>query len=154
MKKKTEDNVLATNKKANHDYLIEDTIEAGIELTGTEIKSVRARRINLKDGFVRIRNNQAYLENIHISEYKQGNQFNHDPLRNRRLLLHKKQIQYLQEFQQEKGMAIVPLKVYLKRGFAKVLIGLGRGKHNYDKRETIKRRDQDRELARLTKIKY
>lgn len=153
-KQKTEDNLLATNKKASHDYQIEDTMEAGLELTGTEIKSVRARRLNLKDGFVRIRNNQAYLENVHISEYKQGNQFNHDPLRNRRLLLHKKQIQYLQEFQQEKGMAIVPLKVYLKRGFAKVLIGLGRGKHNYDKRETIKRRDQDRELARLTKIKY
>lgn len=153
-KKKVEDNVVAQNKKASHDYLIEDTIEAGIQLTGTEIKSIRKRRINLKDGFVRIRNNEAWLENVHISEYSEGNQFNHEPLRNRKLLLHKRQIQYLQEFQQEKGMAIVPLKVYLKRGFAKVLIGLGRGKKNYDKRETIKRRDQERELQRLTKIKY
>lgn len=153
-KAKAADNVVAQNRKANHDYLIEDTIEAGIELTGTEIKSVRARRITLKDGYVRIRNGQAWLENVHISEYKQGNQFNHDPIRNRRLLLHKREIARLDEFQQEKGMAIVPLKVYLKRGFAKVLIGLGRGKKNYDKRETLKRRDQERELQRITKIKY
>ncbi|APT18975.1 MULTISPECIES: SsrA-binding protein SmpB [Amylolactobacillus] len=153
-KAKAADNVVAQNRKANHDYLIEDTIEAGIELTGTEIKSVRARRITLKDGYVRIRNGQAWLENVHISEYAQGNQFNHDPIRNRRLLLHKREIARLDEYQQEKGMAIVPLKVYLKRGFAKVLIGLGRGKKNYDKRETIKRRDQERELQRITKIKY
>lgn len=153
-KAKAADNVVAQNRKANHDYLIEDTIEAGIELTGTEIKSVRERRITLKDGYVRIRNGQAWLENVHISEYAQGNQFNHDPIRNRRLLLHKREIARLDEYQQEKGMAIVPLKVYLKRGFAKVLIGLGRGKKNYDKRETIKRRDQERELQRITKIKY
>ena len=153
-KAKAADNVVAQNRKANHDYLIEDTIEAGIELTGTEIKSVRARRITLKDGYVRIRNGQAWLENVHISEYAQGNQFNHDPIRNRRLLLHKREIARLDEYQQEKGMAIVPLKVYLKRGFAKVLIGLGRGKKNYDKRETLKRRDQERELQRITKIKY
>lgn len=152
--KKSEDNVVAKNKKANHDYLIEDTIEAGFELTGTEIKSVRASRITLRDGYVRIRKGEAWLENVHISEYKQGNQFNVDPIRNRKLLLHKKEIRRLDKFQQEKGNAIVPLKVYLKRGYAKVLIGLGRGKKNYDKRETLKRRDQEREIQRAVRARF
>lgn len=147
MKKKA-NNVLAQNKKASHDYFIKETIEAGIALTGTEIKSVRARRIQLRDGYVQIYNGNAYLENVHISEYKQGNIYNHDPLRRRQLLLHKKEIRKLAEVQAQQGMAIIPLKVYLKKGFAKILLGIGQGKKQYDKRETIKKRDQERELRR------
>ena len=126
-------------------------MEAGIALTGTEIKSVRERRITLRDGFVQIRHGEAILMNVQISEYLQGNQFNHDPLRNRKLLLHKKEIQKLQEASQNKGITIVPLKVYLKHGFAKVLIGVAKGKHEYDKRETLKKRDQQREIERALK---
>ncbi|GAC45842.1 SsrA-binding protein [Pediococcus acidilactici NGRI 0510Q] len=126
-------------------------MEAGIALTGTEIKSVRERRITLRDGFVQIRHGEAILVNVQISEYLQGNQFNHDPLRNRKLLLHKKEIQKLQEASQNKGITIVPLKVYLKHGFAKVLIGVAKGKHEYDKRETLKKRDQQREIERALK---
>ena len=152
MKKEQNDNLIAQNKKAHHDYFIKDTYEAGIALTGTEIKSVRARRINLRDGYVQIINGSAFLENVHISEYKQGNRYNHEPLRSRRLLLHKKEIARLAKDQSVRGIAIIPLKVYLKHGFAKVLIGVGQGKKKYDKRETIKRRDQDRELRRRYKI--
>lgn len=152
MKKENNENLLAQNKKAGHDYFIKDTYEAGIALTGTEIKSVRARRINLRDGYVQIRNNSAFLENVHISEYKQGNRYNHEPLRSRRLLLHKKEIQKLAKAVQERGTTIVPLKVYLKKGFAKVLISVGQGKKMYDKRDAIKKRDQDRELQRKYKM--
>lgn len=152
MKQKKEDNLIAQNKKASHDYFIKETLEAGIALTGTEIKSVRARRINLRDGYVQIINGSAYLENVHISEYKQGNIYNHDPLRQRRLLLHKKQIARLAGIQSQQGMTIIPLKVYIKHGFAKVLIGVGQGKKQYDKRETIKKRDQERELRRKYRV--
>lgn len=144
--------MIAQNKKAGHDYFIKDTLEAGIALTGTEIKSVRARRINLRDGYVQIIDGSAFLENVHISEYKEGNRYNHDPLRSRRLLLHKKEIMRLAKAQSERGIAIIPLKVYLKHGFAKVLIGVGQGKKQYDKRETIKKRDQDREIRRKYKV--
>lgn len=150
-KTKTKDAPLAQNKKARHDYQILETIEAGLVLTGTEIKSVRERRINLKDGFAQIHNGEAWLMNVHISEYTQGNRFNHDPLRARKLLLHKKEIQKLTGQTSEKGITIVPLKVYLKHGFAKVLLGIAKGKHNYDKRETIKKRDQEREIRRTLK---
>lgn len=152
MKEKT-DNLIAQNKKAGHDYFIKETLEAGIALTGTEIKSIRARRINLRDGYVQIINGNAYLENVHISEYKQGNIFNHDPLRKRQLLLHKKQITRLASIQSQQGMTIIPLKVYIKHGFAKVLIGVGQGKKQYDKRQTIKKRDQDRELRRKYRVR-
>lgn len=128
-----------------------ETVEAGVVLTGTEIKSARARRLNLKDGFAQIRNGEAWLMNVHISEYDQGNQFNHDPLRNRKLLLHKKEIKKLGDMTKDKGITIVPLRVYLKKGFAKVLLGVGEGKHEYDKRETIKKREQDRQIARVMK---
>lgn len=151
MKEKNE-NLIAQNKKAGHDYFIKETLEAGIALTGTEIKSIRERRINLRDGYVQIIDGSAFLENVHISEYKQGNRYNHDPLRSRRLLLHKKEIARLAKAQAERGIAIIPLKVYLKHGFAKVLIGVGQGKKQYDKRETIKKRDQDRELRRKYKV--
>lgn len=147
------DNLIAQNKKASHDYFIKETLEAGIALTGTEIKSVRARRINLRDGYVQIINGSAYLENVHISEYKQGNIFNHDPLRRRRLLLHKKEISRLAGIQSQQGMTIIPLKVYIKHGFAKVLIGVGQGKKQYDKRQTIKKRDQERELRRKYRVR-
>lgn len=142
--KKTPDNVLAQNRKARHDYTVLETVEAGIALTGTEIKSVRERRVNLQDGFAQIRNNEAWLMNVHISEYVQGNRFNHDPLRNRKLLLHKKEIRRLGQATMDKGVTLVPLRMYLKHGFAKVLIGVAQGKREFDKRETIKRREQDR----------
>lgn len=142
---------LAQNKKARHDYNILETVEAGIVLTGTEIKSVREGRVTLKDGFAQIKNDEAWLENVHISEYTAGNRFNHDPLRRRKLLLHKKQIVQLRQKTSAKGVTLVPLKVYLKNGFAKVLIGVATGKHEYDKRETIKRRDQEREIQRTLK---
>lgn len=152
MAKQTRDErPLAQNRKASHDYYILDTIEAGIALTGTEIKSVRAGRINLKDGFAQVKNGEVWLMNVHISEYTQGNRFNHDPLRNRKLLLHKKQITRLANETSGKGITLVPLKVYLKNGFAKVLIGVAQGKHTYDKRETIKKRDQEREIRRTLK---
>ena len=144
-------NLIAQNKKAGHDYSILETFEAALVLTGTEIKSVRKGKINLRDGFARVRNGEAYLENVHISPYEQGNQFNHDPLRNRKLLLHRKEIDKLVGITKNKGITIVPLKVYLKHGFAKVLIGVGQGKHEYDKRETLKRKEQDREMARVLK---
>lgn len=142
---------LATNNKARYNYAIGETFEAGMELTGTEIKSVRAGRVTIADGFVLIRNGEAWLDNVHISPFEQGNQFNHDPLRSRRLLLHKNQIKRLGEAAAQQGKTVVPLKIYLKHGFAKILIGIGSGKRQYDKRETIKKRDQDRQLRRLVK---
>ncbi|KAF1301235.1 MULTISPECIES: SsrA-binding protein SmpB [Enterococcus] len=148
---KGEGKLIAQNKKARHDYTIVDTMEAGIVLQGTEIKSIRNSRINLKDGFVRIRNGEAFLSNVHISPYEQGNIFNHDPLRTRKLLLHKKQIARLVGETQSNGMTIVPLKVYIKDGYAKVLIGLAKGKKQYDKRETLKRKDQERQIKRALK---
>lgn len=152
MKNEKNDNLITQNKKAHHDYFIKETFEAGIALTGTEIKSVRARRINLRDGYVQIIRGSAFLENVHISEYKQGNRYNHEPVRSRRLLLHKKELTRLAKQQGERGIAIIPLKVYLKHGFAKILIGVGQGKKKYDKRETIKKRDQERDLRRQYKI--
>ncbi|GEO78146.1 SsrA-binding protein [Companilactobacillus mindensis] len=147
-------NEVANNRKARHDYNILDTYEAGISLTGTEIKSVRASKMNIKDGFVQARNGELWLENVNISIYDQGNIFNHDPLRNRKLLLHKKEIRKITASIQEKGITVVPLKVYLKHGFAKVLIGVAEGKKQYDKRETIKKRDQEREIQRALKSAY
>lgn len=149
--KKTPDNVLAQNRKARHDYTVVDTVEAGLVLTGTEIKSLRERRVNLQDGFAQIRNGEAWLMNVHISEYVQGNRFNHDPLRNRKLLLHKKEIRRLGLATQDKGVTLIPLRVYLKHGFAKVLLGVAQGKREFDKRESLKRREQDRQISRVMK---
>ena len=148
---KGEGKVVAQNKKAHHDYTIVDTIEAGLVLTGTEIKSVRAARINLKDGYAQIKKGEAWLVNVHIAPYEEGNIWNQDPTRTRKLLLHKKQIVKLEGEVKGTGMTLVPLKVYIKDGFAKVLIGLAKGKHDYDKRESIKRREQDRDLKRTIK---
>lgn len=143
--------VIAQNKKAGFDYFIEETMEAGIVLQGTEIKSARNGKVQLKDAFVRIRNGEAWISNMHISPYEQGNIFNHDPTRSRKLLLHKKQIRELESHAKEQGVTIVPLKMYLKDGFAKVLIGVGKGKKNYDKREDLKRKDAKREIDRAMK---
>ena len=148
---KDEGNVVAQNKKARHDYSIVDTIEAGIVLTGTEIKSVRAARIQLKDGYAQIKNGEAWLINVHIALFEQGNIWNQDPDRTRKLLLKKKQITKLQNDLKGTGMTLVPLKVYLKNGFAKVLLGIAKGKHDYDKRESIKRREQERDIKRIIK---
>jgi SsrA-binding protein len=140
--------VVAQNKKANHDYFIEETYEAGMVLQGTEIKSIRNGRINLKDSYARIQNGEIYLLNAHISPYEQGNRYNHDPLRQRKLLLHKKEIDKLLGETKEAGYALVPLKVYLKNGYAKILIGLGKGKKNYDKREDLKKKEAKRDIER------
>ncbi|MGP4061349.1 SsrA-binding protein SmpB [Halobacillus litoralis] len=142
---------IAQNKKARHDFTIEETFEAGIVLQGTEIKSIRNGRINLKDSFARINKGEVYLHNMHISPYEQGNIFNHEPTRARKLLLHRKQINQLIGQTQQKGYSLVPLKVYIKNGVAKVLIGLGKGKKKYDKREDLKQKQQKREIDRAIK---
>lgn len=143
--------VVAQNKKANHDYFIDETIEAGIVLQGTEIKSVRNGKVQLKDAFVRIRNNEAWISNMHISPYEQGNRFNHEPLRSRKLLLHKKQISELIGLSKQDGYSIIPIKMYMKDGFAKVLIGMGKGKKNYDKRDDLKKKEAKRDIERAFK---
>lgn len=150
---KGEGKLIAQNRKARHDYTVVDTMEAGIILQGTEIKSIRNGRINLKDGFARIRNGEAFLLNVHISPYEQGNIFNHDPLRTRKLLLHKKQLAKLITETKNTGITIIPLKVYIRNGYAKVLIGLAKGKKQYDKREDLKRKEVNREISRTLKSK-
>lgn len=142
---------IATNRKAQHDYFLEDRFEAGIALTGTEIKSVRAARVNLRDGFVQIRNREAWLLNVHISPYDFGNRENHEPRRERKLLLHRQEIRKLFAKVSERGWTIVPLRMYLKDGRAKVEIALVRGKRLYDKRDAVAERDADRELRRELK---
>lgn len=142
---------IATNRKAYHDYFLEDTYEAGIALTGTEIKSVRASRVNLRDGFVQIRNGEAWLLNVHISPYDFGNRENHEPRRERRLLLHRQEIRKLQSKVAERGWTVVPLRLYLKDGRAKVEVALVRGKRLYDKKDAIAERDMDREMEREIK---
>jgi SsrA-binding protein len=140
--------IVATNRKASHDYAILDRLEAGISLQGSEIKSVRAGQINLREGYVEINSLQAWLINVNISPYDPASRMNHDPLRRKRLLLHRKEIARLQEAQQQKGLTIVPLRVYLKRGMAKVEIALARGLRKYDKRQAIAKKDAEREIRR------
>lgn len=143
--------VLATNRKAYHDYFIEETFEAGIALTGTEIKSVRAGAVNLRDAYASVHGGEMLLQNVHISPYEQGNRFNVDPYRTRKLLLHRKEINRLMGRVKEKGLTIVPLRMYLKKNRAKVEIALVKGKKQYDKRESISKRDADREMERVLK---
>jgi len=145
---KGEGKVVAQNKKARHDYFIEETYEAGIVLKGTEIKSIRKGSVNLKDSYARIKDGEIFLLNMHVSPYEQGNRYNHDPVRTRKLLMHRKQIDKLFGQTKEKGYSLIPLKVYIKNGYAKVLIGLAKGKKNYDKRETMKRKTAQREMER------
>ncbi len=142
---------VASNRKALHDYFIEDIFEAGIALTGTEIKSVRMGRANLQDGFVLIRRGEAWLLNVHIAPYDFGNRENHEPRRERKLLLHTREIRKLQSKVSERGWTVVPLRMYLKHGRAKLEIALVRGKRLYDKRDAVAERDMDRELRRTVK---
>jgi SsrA-binding protein len=143
--------VVATNRKAYHDYHIEETHEAGIVLTGTEIKSVRAGSVNLKDSYAVVREGEAWLLNVHISPYDPASRQNVDPDRTRKLLLHRGEISRLMGRAQEKGMTIIPLRMYLKQNRAKVELALVRGKRQYDKREAIAKRDTDREVQRALK---
>lgn len=143
--------VLATNRKAYHDYQIEETYETGIALTGTEIKSVRAGSVNLRDAYAQVRNGELWMMNVHIAPYEPASRQNVDPYRDRKLLMHRKEILRLFGRAQEKGLTLIPLRIYLKKNRAKVEIGLARGKKQYDKREAISRRDAAREMERAVK---
>ena len=139
------------NRKARHDYFIHETYEAGIALQGTEVKSLRAGRANLKDSYASIQDGELFVENLHISPYDQGNIFNHDPLRRRKLLMHKAEIVKLFAKTREKGFTLVPLKIYFKHGRAKMEIALASGKHNYDKRQDLHEKAAKREIERALK---
>lgn len=139
------------NRKANYDYQILETIEAGIVLKGTEIKSIRDGKANLKDSYAIVKNNEVFLLNMHISQYKEGNVFNHEETRTRKLLLNKKEIFKLRDSIAINGYTLIPLKLYFKNNKAKILIGIAKGKKNYDKRESIKQRDIDREVKKQYK---
>ena len=141
------------NRKARFDYFIEDEIEAGIVLTGTEIKSIRLGKVNIGDSYAIIRNEEIYLLNTHISSYDKGNIFNHDEDRTRKLLMHKSQIKKLNNNVNLEGYTLIPLKIYFVKGRAKVLIGLCKGKKNFDKRESIKERDVQREIEKKYKLR-
>ena len=143
--------IVCQNRKAYHDYSIEETIEAGMSLAGTEVKSLREGKANLKDSYVLIKNMEAFLLNCHISPYSHGNIMNHDPVRTRKLLLHKKEIVRLQGKIAQKGYTLLPLKIYFKEGKAKVEVGLAKGKREYEKRETIKEKEANREIEKAMK---
>lgn len=143
--------IITQNRKAYHDYFIEDTYEAGIVLKGTEVKSIREGRINLKDSYVLIKDSEALLLNCHISPYSHGNIMNHDPLRTRRLLLHKREIVRIQGKALQKGYALVPLKVYFKGPHVKIEIGLAKGKREYEKRDSIKEREAKKDIEKALK---
>jgi len=153
MSKKETQKLIANNKKAFHDYFIDETYEAGIALHGTEVKSMRMGKCSIKESFVRIENGEVFVYGMHVSPYEKGNIFNKDPLRIKKLLLHKYEINKLQGKIKEKGYTLVPLQVYFKEGKAKVEIGLARGKKLYDKREDIAKKDQRREAEKEFKIK-
>ncbi|MCL1916825.1 MAG: SsrA-binding protein SmpB [Peptococcaceae bacterium] len=140
--------IISENRRARHDYFIEEKVEAGIILTGTEIKSIRAGRVNLKDGYAEVDNGEMWLVSVHISPYEQGNRFNHDPLRRRKLLLHRSETAKLNSKVQQKGMTLIPLRLYLVRGMAKIELGLCKGKKLYDKRQDIAARDAKRDMDR------
>lgn len=145
--------VVATNKKARHDYEIIDTFETGIVLSGTEVKSMRAGKINLKDSYARVINGELWLLGVHISPYSHGSYNNHEPERDRKLLIHKSEMRRLVGKIDSGGMTLVPLKVYFKRGWAKVQLALARGKKHYDKRQSLAKRDAGREIQRQLKLK-
>ena len=141
------------NRQANHNYFVSDTYEAGIALTGTEIKSIRMGKCNIKDSYAIIKNSEIFLLNAHISAYDKGNIFNHEETRTRKLLLHKKEILKLMNNVNLDGYTLIPLKIYFVKGRAKVLLGVCKGKKNYDKKETLKERDIQREIAQNTKFR-
>jgi SsrA-binding protein len=140
--------LIAQNKKAFHDYFVEETLEAGIALTGTEVKSLRAGRVNLRDSYAAVEKGELWLVGVHISPYEQGNIFNHDPLRNRKLLVHAHELRRLFGKVQVAGYTLVPTKMYFKDGRAKVEIGLAKGKATYDKRQTLAKKEADRDMER------
>lgn len=150
---KEEMKLAANNKKAYHDYFIEEKFEAGLVLHGTEVKSLRMGKCSIKEAFIRIENSEVFIYGMHISPYEKGNIFNKDPLRVRKLLLHKQQIRKLIGSSAEKGYTIVPLQVYFKDGRAKIEIGLAKGKKLYDKRQDIAKKDQKREAEKEMKVK-
>lgn len=145
--------IISQNKKAKFNYFLSDFLEAGIVLSGTEIKSIRLHNVNLDDAYVLIRNNQAYIINMNIPVYEKGTIFNHEPKRDRKLLLHKYEIRKLDAKVERKGFTLIPTKVYLKNGKAKIEIALGQGKKLFDKRETIKQRENQREINKIMKEK-
>lgn len=145
--------VIAVNRQAYHDYFVERTIEAGIELKGTEIKSIRDGKVNLRGAYALARNGELWLENAHIAAYEHGNRYNHEPLRNRKLLLHRREIDQLLGKVATKGLTLIPLKLYLKGGRAKIELGLCRGKKLYDKRDAIAERDVRREIERTIRTR-
>ncbi|MDQ0189678.1 SsrA-binding protein SmpB [Alicyclobacillus cycloheptanicus] len=145
---KQDGKLLAQNRKAYHDFFIEETYEAGIALKGTEIKSIRRGQVNLRDAYARVENGEVYVHNMHISPYEQGNRFNHDPMRTRKLLLHKAEIRKLIGAVREQGYTLVPTKMYLRNGFCKVEIGLAKGKKLHDKREAMRKKEASREIER------
>lgn len=144
---------IARNKRARHDYEILDTWEAGLVLTGTEVKSLRDGKANISDAYAVVNDGEVYLLNLHISPYEQGNQFNHEPTRTRKLLLHRKEIRRMIGSVERQGLTLIAMELYFKRGKAKVAIGLGKGKKQHDKREDLKKRDADRELARVARAR-
>jgi len=146
--------IAAQNRKARHDYFVEDHYEAGIELFGTEVKSVRAGTLNLKDAYCIAKNGEIYVHGMHISPYEHGNIFNRDPARPRRLLMHKREICKLQSLVAEDGMALIPLSVYFKNARVKIEVGLCKGKKNYDKREAAAKRDAKREIDRARRAHW
>jgi SsrA-binding protein len=148
MGKQEERKTVTVNRKARHEYSIDETYDAGIALVGTEVKSIRAGRVNLQDSYVRIEDGEAWVHNMHISPYEQGNRWNVDPKRRRKLLLHKREIDRLMGKYQERGMAIIPLSIYLERGYVKLQIGVGKGKKLYDRREAIAEREVERDKRR------
>ncbi|MCD6188334.1 MAG: SsrA-binding protein SmpB [Desulfuromusa sp.] len=143
--------IIATNKKAYHDYFIDETFEAGIALTGTEVKSIREGKVNLKEAFCRIKNGEVFINNMNIAVYEFGNRENHDPTRMRKLLLHHVEIDKLIRLTEQKGLSMVPTKIYFKQNYVKLEIGVGQGKKLHDKRETLKRKEADREMAKAIK---
>lgn len=143
-----EKKVFAQNRKAFHDYYLEEAFEAGIALTGTEVKSIRAGKVNLKDSYARVENGELFVYNMHISPYEQGNRFNHEPLRTRKLLLHRREISRLLGLTREKGYTLIPTKLYAVRGLIKLELALARGKKQYDKREVLAEKEAKREMAR------
>ncbi len=143
--------LIAQNKKARHDYFIEETYEAGIKLVGSEIKSIRMGKVSLGDSYVTFKNGEAFVLNMHISQYAYSNQFNHDETRTRKLLLHKKEILYLFSKSREQGYSVIPLKVYLEGGLCKLEIGLAKGKKTYDKRQTMKEKDAQMRMKKVLK---
>jgi SsrA-binding protein len=151
--KPTGQKLIAQNKKAFHDYHVEETVEAGIVLTGTEVKSLRQGKVNLRDSYAQVKDSEVFLIGVHISPYEQGNIFNHEPLRDRKLLLHAREIKRLAGKVAQAGYSLVPTKIYFKEGRAKVEIGLARGKRLYDKRQDIAKRDAAREVERALRAR-